>query len=172
MKWFSVVVLMAMAVTPVLGCSGSGDADDPDVSDRSGQRASFAATIAGSTAQSLTGSATSYSKGASNPGWALQLLTDDNQAITIASESGTRPVPGTYTIIDDMSFTGATPDGQYIGSATLGPDAYLTVSGTLVISESSASQVRGSFTFTARHMSGGGDQISVEGTFTSSNTDL
>lgn len=166
-----VVGLMAITVTTVLGCSSSGDApDDPDASGGSGQEASFAATIAGSEVLSLSGSAVSWSKGASSPGWALQLVTDDNQTITIASDSGTRPTPGTYTIIDDMSFTGPTPDGRYIAAATIGGEAYSAMSGTLVISDSSASQVRGSFTFAGK-LFGGDDQISVDGTFTASNTD-
>ena len=83
--------------------------------------------------------------------------------LQIANYSG-RPPAGTYAL---SALSPSSPDPTatfyYANGATM--DAYNSVSGQLVITSSSSSSVRGTFTFTATNASGGTGSVTVQGSF-------
>jgi hypothetical protein len=88
-----------------------------------------------------------------SPVWQLQ----------IANYSG-RPAVGTYSLSPlSASSTDPTANFYYTTGATI--DSYNSVSGQLVITSSSPSAVRGTFTFTATNVSGGTASVTVNGSF-------
>ena len=87
------------------------------------------------------------------PTWQLQ----------IANYSG-RPAVGTYTL-SALSPSSPEPTATFYHANGAAMDAYNSVSGQLVITSSSSSSVRGTFTFTATNISGGSGSVTVQGSF-------
>jgi hypothetical protein len=87
------------------------------------------------------------------PVWQLQ----------IANYSG-RPEVGTYDLSPlSASSTDPTANFYYATGSTI--DSYNSVSGELIITSSSTSAVRGTFSFTATNVSGGAGTVTVNGSF-------
>jgi hypothetical protein len=87
------------------------------------------------------------------PPWQLQ----------IANYSG-RPGVGTYSLSPlSASSTNPTANFYYATGSTM--DLYNSVSGELVITSSSPSAIRGTFTFTATNVSDGTASVTVNGSF-------
>lgn len=87
------------------------------------------------------------------PTWQLQ----------IANYSG-RPAAGTYAL-SALSPSSPDPTATFYHANGATMDAYNSVSGQLVITSSSSSSVRGTFTFTATNASGGTGSVTVQGSF-------
>jgi hypothetical protein len=84
--------------------------------------------------------------------------------LQIASYSG-RPVNGTYTLGPlSASSTNPTANFYYTNAGNL--QSFSSTSGQLVITRSSASEVRGTFTFTATDPVGGASTVTAQGSFT------
>jgi hypothetical protein len=89
----------------------------------------------------------------SAPIWQLQIV----------NYSG-RPAAGTYNLSPlSASSTDPTANFYYTTGGTM--DSYNSISGELVITSSSSSAVRGSFTFTATNAAGGTGSLTVSGSF-------
>jgi hypothetical protein len=83
--------------------------------------------------------------------------------LQIANYSG-RLGAGTYTL-SPLSPTSPDPTATFYYANGASMDAYNSVSGQLVITSSSSSSVRGTFSFTATNASGGAGSVSVQGSF-------
>ena len=83
--------------------------------------------------------------------------------LQIAHYSG-RPPAGTYTL-SPLSPSSPDPTATFYYANGASIDAYNSVSGQLVITSSSSSSVRGTFSFTATNASGGAGSVSVQGSF-------
>ena len=83
--------------------------------------------------------------------------------VQIANYTG-RPAAGTYTL-SPLSPSSSDPTATFYYANGASMDAYNSVSGQLVITSSSASSVRGTFSFTATNTSGGAGSVTVQGSF-------
>ena len=83
--------------------------------------------------------------------------------VQIANYSG-RPAAGTYTL-SPLSPSSPDPTATFYYANGASMDAYNSVSGQLVITSSSSSSVRGTFSFTATNASGGAGSVTVQGSF-------
>lgn len=84
--------------------------------------------------------------------------------LQIASYTG-RPATGTYTLGPlSASSTNPTANFYYTSGGTI--QSFNSTSGQLVITSSSASEVRGTFTFTATDPAGGTSSVTAHGSFT------
>lgn len=83
--------------------------------------------------------------------------------LQIVNYSG-RPAAGTYNLSPlSASSTDPTANFYYTTGGTM--DSYNSISGELVITSSSSSAVRGTFTFTATNVAGGTGSVTVNGSF-------
>jgi hypothetical protein len=87
------------------------------------------------------------------PAWQLQ----------IANYSG-RPEVGTYSLTP-LSASSTNPTANFYYTSGSAIDSYNSVSGELVITSSSPSAVRGTFTFVATNVAGGSASVTVSGSF-------
>lgn len=83
--------------------------------------------------------------------------------LQIANYSG-RPGTGTYTL-SPLSPSSPDPTATFYYANGASMDAYNSVSGQLVITSSSSTSVRGTFSFTATNASGGAGSVTVQGSF-------
>lgn len=84
--------------------------------------------------------------------------------VQIVNYSG-RLAPGTYAL-SALSPSSADPTANFYYTSGTTMDLYNSISGELVITASSSSSVRGTFTFTATNASGGTGSVTVNGSFT------
>lgn len=84
--------------------------------------------------------------------------------LQIASYSG-RPAVGTYTL-GPLSASPANPTANFYYTSGGSIQSFNSTSGQLVITRSSASEVRGTFTFTATDPANGNSSVTAQGSFT------
>ena len=84
--------------------------------------------------------------------------------LQIASYTG-RPATGTYTL-GPLSASSTTPTANFFYTSGGNIQSFNSTSGQLVITSSSASEVRGTFTFTAADPAGGASSVTANGSFT------
>ena len=156
----SSVVTRAVAfvalVTLAAGCGG----DDDDITGNIGNTGvgSFDVSLTGGSAGTYHGVASAVS---ANGGFTIGLTTTDAKFALLITRFGTRPGVGT----DPISAPSATGFSSTI-TINAGQTVYATSSGTLTITSSSASEIKGSFTMTSSAAVGGGATTSASGTFT------
>lgn len=85
-------------------------------------------------------------------------------SLQIASYSG-RPVSGTYTL-GPLSASSTNPTANFYYTSGGSIQSFNSSSGQLVITKSSPSEVRGTFTFTATDPAGGTSSVTAHGSFT------
>ena len=83
--------------------------------------------------------------------------------LQIANYSG-RLTPGTYTLAP-LSASSTDPTASFYYTSGANMQVFNSTSGQLVITSSSASSVRGNFTFTGTDASGGTSSVTVNGSF-------
>ncbi|MFL5639942.1 MAG: hypothetical protein ACJ78M_11245 [Gemmatimonadaceae bacterium] len=84
--------------------------------------------------------------------------------LQIANYTG-RLAVGTYNL-SPLSASSSDPTANFYYTAAAAVQTFNSTSGQLVITSSSPSEVRGTFTFTATEASGGTGTVSVQGSFT------
>jgi hypothetical protein len=160
----TISLFCSLLLVASLGCDGDGSSDD-DTGIPS-QVATFEASISGSVEMDLGGTAFSGTVGST---WGLALtVTSKNgyAAITFLRHASARPEPGTYVV------GGVLPEGNdFYVSAFLEDASYVgNPAGTLEITSSTATNVRGTFDFSATSGTVGNPQnIDVEGGFNATN---
>jgi hypothetical protein len=134
----------------------------------------FTADLSGAVTAQLSGLAGSQGR----PGvtWTLTLITPGGENnIMMFREGAGRPEPGTYPLFDYVTSIGGAPAGHLVAGMQLGAAVmpgsvgFDTVRGTLVVTESSATLVVGTFTIVASLSRDPGSTVHVDGTFTSDN---
>lgn len=140
----SLCLLLAVAA-----CSSSDDGTGPDEN----SQGTFTATLSGPVNTSLSGyawqSGTIVDQQSNQQGWVLFLGTNANASAVYIIRQGSRPGPGTYSMVD-LNQTGDLSDGQFGGIATVslgGTQTFagFTSGGTITISSSSEERVQGTF---------------------------
>jgi hypothetical protein len=94
----------------------------------------------------------------------LSQTTASTWQLQIVNYSG-RLATGTYTL-SALSPSSPDPTANFYYTSGSTMDMYNSISGELVITASSSSSVRGTFTFTATNASGGTGSVTVNGSFT------
>lgn len=145
-------------------CDG-GNGDNGEVPS---QTATFEATVSGAVEGEISGTAFSGGSGGGG-GWGLVLgvvtlktSSGLDGSITIVRNMGDQPGEGTYSILE-------IPDEEnedFYAIAIIGDGAYSATQGNLQITQSSGSNVRGTFGFDA---SDGTQTITIEGGFNATN---
>jgi len=87
------------------------------------------------------------------PAWQLQIV-----------RFAARPLPGTYDIAP-LSSTSTDPNATFFYTGGTADELFTAVSGQLVITSSSSSTVRGTFTFTAESGTSSSRTVTVQGAF-------
>ena len=125
--------------------------------------------FSGAVTSTITGFSSATHGGGGLPGWGLILTNANQEAVTILNE-GSRPAPGTYPIIDyALMDTGVLAD-RFVATASFQIiNLYGSVSGSLTITSSSDSEMRGTFTYTAASLADPSSTITVNGDFTLDN---
>ena len=139
--------------------NGSPDEDN----DTGGGIGTFSAEITGAAAVSFSGTATSASS-ASSPGWGILFGAPSTgvSVFAMAKNAGSRPSNGTYPISRASS---STPDDEYIASLAVNGINYASKNGTLTITSSSDTEVKGAFNFLAFSIFDTTSTITVDGDF-------
>jgi hypothetical protein len=117
----------------------------------------FSAAVTGGSAGSYSGLSTAA---AASGLFAIGLNTPDGKFLLSFSRSGPRPVDGSFPL-------GANPRAGFTASLNVGPGqaVYTSIGGTLTITESSATSVKGTFSFVTAVSAGVGPAASVSGSF-------
>lgn len=157
---------MTVALTAMISLTGIACGSDGPLVPSLGGTGSVTATGAVST----SGSGLALFQSTSSGGASLfQVLvaplspTAVTWQLQIANYSG-RPAAGTYTL-SPLSPSSPDPTATFYYANGASMDAYNSVSGQLVITSSSSSSVRGTFSFTATNASGGAGSVTVQGSF-------
>jgi hypothetical protein len=171
-------ILAALLCLGATACSDSPAMASDECRDGApaGVGGEFEVTLSGSETLELCGFATS-SEGPEGVGWSVHLLTPGggNSLLLVTAQTG-RPVPNTYDVVDFVA-TDATPMAEdyvvliALEDDVLGATGLSSVTGTLTITSSSASQVSGTFEFSARESTVGAAVVTITGTFTAANED-
>lgn len=153
------------AFLAIAACSSSSQTVDPSLTGE------FTVTVTTTSPQDMSGYAAS--SGQQGVGWSMTFIVPggDGGMLWVTEGSG-RPAPGTYPIADFIASDATPPLGEFIATVNMdGTDHDLqSVSGTLTITESTATAVSGHFTFQGRQ-GGSGPMGTVTGTFTTANKD-
>ncbi|MGE0556378.1 MAG: hypothetical protein AB7R55_23365 [Gemmatimonadales bacterium] len=161
----SIDPILLVLTTLLPGCGGAPPGQDP------GRTGRFTASVSTGSEREISGFA--VSDGKAGVGWSMTFTTPGGgEGMLWITEGAGRPEPGTYKIVDAIASDMSPPAGEYVATVNMeGTDYDLqSVSGTLTITESSASAVSGRFSFSGRR--GTADQTgTVEGTFTTTNRD-
>jgi hypothetical protein len=162
------VVALCLAVTVMLSSCDSGGSDGDD-NNKNNSPGSFSATITGHVSASLAGVAVSTGS-AGTGGWGIVFGPGKLETMTLVAAAEDRPSSGTHPIVAFNETSSTTPEIEFFGSVVLenGTASYSTKSGTLTITSSSSTRVEGSFNFTAERFVG--QEITVTGTFSATNT--
>jgi len=161
----SIDPILLLLTALLLGCGGAPPGEDP------GRAGRFTASVSTGSEKEMSGFA--ISDGKPGVGWSMTFTTPGgDEGMLWITEGAGRPEPGTYKIVDAVASDMSPPAGEYIATVNMeGTDHDLqSVSGTLTITESSASAVSGRFSFSGRR--GDTEQTgTVEGSFTTINRD-
>lgn len=164
------VALSAALVASTVACDSTSSPVTPPSAG-----SQFAATISGTVTAQLNGQAESIGATSGTPAWAIQMTTGNStEGIVFNVEGMGRPAPGTYVIASALDHGGNAPNQEFTAVVGLANpfDSFGSLSGTLRITDSSASAVSGTFTFTAQDATNPGRTVTVDGTFTANNRDL
>ena len=158
--------IVTVFVLLVSACDSDGSSDDFDPGDLTLGTAEI--TVTGSETATFTGTALS-SGSSSQAGWGLVLIAPNALSSVTFVTASDRPGKGDYPIVDFT--TTLIGNGNLVGSysATQALTTYLSNNGTFDVKESSASSVEGTFSFTA--VDGNGGNVTVAGSFRSTNLD-
>lgn len=164
------LALAAALVTSTVACDTTSSPVTPPSAG-----SQFAATISGTVTAQLNGQAESLGTTSGTPAWNIQMTTGNStEGIIFTVEGMGRPGPGTYVIASALQHGGNAPNQEF--TAVLGLanpfDSFGSLTGTLRITDSSASSVSGTFTFTAQDATNAGRNVTVNGSFTANNRDL
>jgi hypothetical protein len=163
--------LLALAATVLLiaqlaGCDGGGSTDDDDGSGGV-QPGTFTATVDGDFTASLSGRAVSTGFGGT---WGIVLAPGESQTITLTTTGVGRVPPGTYAIRRN-ELDNPVQAGEFYGSIVLeAGSSWYVRTGTLTVTSSTSASVAGTFSFTADRFVGDGEEVSIEGAFSTTNT--
>ena len=147
------------ALSIATACGSDGDVTTPGGTLGS----SFSATVTGGSAGSYSGFSSAVQSGGL---FSIGLSTADGKFALAFTRSGTRPAAGTYQLGTNplVGFTGAlTVGGAASGTSSI---VYSSTSGTLTITESSSTGIKGNFSFIGAVSSGTGPAANVSGSFT------
>lgn len=152
-------------------CSGGGADDSTGPNPPGGTVGSFSATVSGAVSASLSGSAAfGNSTVSGSQGFAIALVpASGTNTIIFGRVNAQAPGTGTYQIGDfatQSSVTGAMIAALIAGSGQSG-QIYVSTSGTLTITASSADEIKGNFTVSASAVTVSGTQaVTITGSFT------
>jgi hypothetical protein len=140
-----------------------------------GQNAgNFSATVglASGTPVELSGFAMSFGS-RDDEAWYVQLIIPGGASSILIFYAGVRPPIGEHPIVDLMANDFKPPPGKVIATGNVDPQLFVvsgfhSLGGTMIVTESSASSVEGTFQYEAREASTG-QVVTVEGTFTTKN---
>jgi hypothetical protein len=158
---FSIHSVRALATFAVVAlAAGCGSDKDDNVTGVPTLGSSFTATLTGGGAGTYTGlSAAAAQVGAFT---IVMTSTDGKFVLGFTRNSGGRPATGSYPIVGNPQngFTAvmSVNSNQFI---------YTSTSGTLTITASSGSEIKGTFSLQAQASGGGGSATSATGSFTS-----
>jgi len=149
--------LVSIAAITFASACGS----DSSVTGTTTTTGSFTVTLTGGSAGTYSGNAT-VSVNVSGL-TTIELGSSDGKfALNLASRSTVRPAVGTYPIV---SASTAGTSWYLTATTNSAQNAYASMSGTLTITSSSSSEVRGNFTFTGTPILGGGATTAGSGSF-------
>ena len=136
-------------------CGSDGEITDPGGSLGS----SFSATVTGGSAGSYSGGLSSAVQ--SGGLFSIGLSTADGKFALAFTRSGARPATGTYPL-------GTNPQTGFTAALNVngGQAIYSSTSGTLTITASSSTEIKGTFQFTGALSAGTGAAANVSGSFT------
>lgn len=161
-------ILTALLLTIALaGCDGGGSNDDDD--DGGVQPGTFTASVEGDVTTSLSGSAVSTAIGNT---WGIVLAPGQPQNMTFITSGVGRPPAGTF-VIRRNELNNPVQAGEFYGSIVLelgAASSWFVRNGTLTLTSSTTASVAGTFSFTADRFVGDGQEVTVEGTFNTTNT--
>ncbi len=164
-----VLLLMLLLVS---GCDSNGSNGDDD--DTQGQTGSFTATVTGAVSASLQGTATFGASAAgqdSADGFGLVMGSSSVNPEIVFGSAQPRPGTGTQTVINFVE-SGSATSGQVFATYTRGTVVYGSVSGTLRLTESSDSEVAGTFEFEAINLINPTETVTVSGSFDARGIDI
>ena len=149
-----------------MGCDSDGTGDTGGPSGLT--RGSSSIDVTGKYTESADGTGTASSTNLS-PGWGIIMSASASgtTGFVIASDVGDRPSTGTYPI--DNSSSSDLPAGTYRATLGINSEIFVGTSGTMTITESSDSEVKGSFSFDAVGVIDATSAVTVSGSFFSIN---
>lgn len=161
-KLFSIRAVCAAAVFAVVALTAGCGSGDDDVTGIPTVGTTFSATLTGGSAGSYSGFANAVGAGGS---FSIGMASTDGKFALTFTRVGGRPATGTYTL-------GTNPQTGFVAALTVnnGQLVYSSTSGTLTITSSSSSEIKGTFSFTGPSSVSGGAATSATGSFTSSCT--
>ena len=135
-------------------CGSDGEITNPGGSLGS----SFSATVTGGSAGSYTGFSSAVQSGGL---FSIGLSTADGKFALAFTRAGTRPAAGTYQL-------GINPQTGFTAALNVngGQAIYSSTGGTLTITASSSTEIKGTFQFTGAVSAGTGAAANVSGSFT------
>ena len=166
-----IAALVVAVLGGVTACSSGGGDDVTGTNPPGGTVGSFNATVSGAMSATLSGSAAFGSSTVSgSQGFAIALVpTSGTNSIIFGRVNAQAPGTGTYQIADfatQSSVSGAMIAALIAGSGQSG-QIYVSTSGTLTITSSSADEIKGNFTVSASAVTVSGTQaVTMTGTFT------
>ena len=141
------------ALALVVACGGNGEGDLLGPGDLS----SFSATVTGGSAGSYSG----FSSVVPSSGlFSIGMSTGDGKFALGFSRTGTRPTTGTYEL-------GTNAQTGFTAALRINTDQviYTSSSGTLTITSSSSTEIKGTFSFTGTVTAGASTSTNVSGSF-------
>jgi hypothetical protein len=160
---FSIRAVRAAAAFAIIATAGGcGGDDDNNTTGIPGVGTQFTATLTGGSAGTYTGFANSVLAGGS---FSIGLSSTDGRFVLAFTRVGGRPATGTYTL-------GTNPQTGFAGALNVntGQFVYSSTNGTLTITASSSTEIKGTFSFSGPATAGGGAATSATGSFTSTCT--
>ena len=149
-------ILAAITALSLAGACGGSSGDDLTGTGNLGT--TFSATVIGGSAGSYSGFASAVPSAGL---FSIGMSSTDGKFALAFTRNGTRPATGTYQLGTNpqLGFSAAinVNSGQFVYSST---------SGTLDVTSSSATEIKGNFSFTGSATAGGGAAANVSGSFT------
>ena len=142
------------ALSLAVACGSDGSITNPGGTLGS----SFSATVTGGSAGSYSGLSSAVQSGGL---FSIGLSSTDGKFALAFTRNGTRPVTGTYQL-------GTNPQTGFTAALNInsGQFVYSSTSGTLTITSSSSTEIKGTFQFTGALSAGTGAAANVSGSFT------
>ncbi|MGI9628281.1 MAG: hypothetical protein ACR2QM_15715 [Longimicrobiales bacterium] len=163
-------VALGATLGTLVACSESTPLTAPSDAD-----SFFTADISGAILTRLEGPARSTGIGGGEPGWNIDMTTATaSGAIGIIVDGMPRPPEDTYIIASALEHGGNAPNNEFtaIVGLTSPTSSFGSISGTLTITESTATNVSGTFAFTAEDPLDETRTVMVQGSFRTVNQDL